>query len=169
MKAMLCVRLAALSMAACALVFATAPNLGSAADRPTAAFARPSGCSVSAGETLVRTFVRRYNRGDVAGAARLWAPEPYFQWFSADPPAARLGASSYNRATLTSYFRSRAQAGEQLRITELRAGFDPQRNIINFSGKLIRSAAGSVPSPRHDFKGAARCTGTSPVLIVWSM
>jgi hypothetical protein len=45
-------------------------------------------------------------------------------------------------------------------VTEIRAGYDPQRNIVNFGGKL---------APGKDFKGAAICTAHGPRLIVWSM
>lgn len=148
---------------------ATALSTGGRAAATTVASARSGGCTASATEMLVRTFVRRYDRADVAAADRLWAHEPYFQWFSSGPPGARLGASAYNRATLAHYFRSRARVHERLRITELHAGFDPQRNIVNFSGKLVRNTADLAAGPPHDFKGAAACANGGPILIVWSM
>jgi hypothetical protein len=156
-------RLAVLTAVALAL------TAGSEVRAATGGSARSSGCTASATTALVQTFVRRYDRGDVAGAARLWAPEPYFQWFSARPPGARLGANAYDRATVAGYFRSRARAREWLRITELHAGFDPQRNIVNFAGKLVRSAADLTAGTPRDFKGAAACVNGDPVLIVWSM
>ncbi len=100
---------------------------------------------------------------------RLWAREPYFQWFSTGAPGARLGPSAYNRATLDAYFRARVRAHERLRLTELHAGFDPTRNIVNFAGKLVRSAADLAAPHSHDFKGAADCISGKPTLIVWSM
>jgi len=126
------------------------------------------GCTTSATEALVRTFVYRYDDGRVNAAGRLWAPEPYFQWFSTGPPGARLGASAHDRSTLLSYFSSRVRAHEHLRITALHSGFDPHRNIVNFAGKLVRGATGLAGHP-HDFKGAASCASGKPILIVWSM
>ena len=58
---------------------------------------------------------------------------------------------------------------EKIRLTEFSAGYDPKRNIVDFGGKLIRSAddASRTPKPR-DFKGAADCKSGHPSLIVWS-
>jgi hypothetical protein len=50
-----------------------------------------AGCSVPTTEALVQTFVRDFNAGEVAAIDRLWAREPYFQWFSSAAPGARLG------------------------------------------------------------------------------
>jgi hypothetical protein len=127
------------------------------------------GCTADATKALVRTFVRDYNNGRVAALDRLWAPEPRFQWFSTGPPGARLASRAYERATLAAYFRTRVHVHERIRLTELRAGYDPNRNIVNFSGKLVRSADDLRPRPPHNFKGAAECYSAGPTLIVWSM
>jgi hypothetical protein len=127
------------------------------------------GCNADTTKALVRTFVRAYNHGRVAAMDRLWAREPFFQWFSTGPPGARLGSRAYNRATLAGYFRARVRAHERIRLTDLRGGYDPKRNIVNFSGKLVRSADDLRPRPPHDFKGAAGCESGRPALIVWSM
>jgi hypothetical protein len=126
------------------------------------------GCSAKATDALVRGFVLSYSSGRVAVIERLWAPEPHFQWFSTGSPGARLGARAYDRATLAGYFRTRVRARERIRLIELRAGYDPRRRIVNFSGKLVRSAD-DLRSRRHDFKGAADCESGHPTLIVWSM
>jgi hypothetical protein len=126
-------------------------------------------CTASAAKMLVRTFVRRYDTGDVAAAMHLWAPEPFFQWFSTGPPGARLGASAYQRDTLAGYLRARVHAHERLLVLDLHAGLDPQRSIVNFAGKLVRSAADLSAARRHDFKGATGCVRGRPMLIVWSM
>ncbi len=127
------------------------------------------GCNAPTTKTLVQTFVRDYNAGEVSAIDRLWAREPYFQWFSSGAPGARLGPTAYNRTTLAAYFRARVRAQERLRLTELHTGYDRARNIVNFSGKLVRSAA-DLPTPlSHDFKGAADCISGKPTLIVWSM
>ncbi len=130
---------------------------------------KAGGCTADATSALVRTFVRGYNRGQVALIDRLWAPEPRFQWFSTGPPGARLGPRAYNRATLAGYFRARVRTHERIRLIELRAGYDAKRNIVNFSDKLVRSADDLRPRPLQDFKGAADCSSGSPSLIVWSM
>ena len=128
------------------------------------------GCTADTARVLVHSFARDYSAGRVAVINRMWAPELRFRWFSTGKPGARLGAPAYVRSTLARYFRSRVRAHERLRLTELRAGYDPQRRIVNFSGKLVRSADDIRPRrPPHDFKGAADCVAGRPMLIVWSM
>jgi hypothetical protein len=127
------------------------------------------GCTADATRVLVQRFVRGYGAGQVAAIDRLFAPKPRFLWFSTGPPGARLGPRAYIRSTLAAYFRSRVRVHERLRIVELHAGYDANRNIVNFSGKLVRSADDLPPTPRHDFKGAADCASGHASLIVWSM
>jgi hypothetical protein len=132
--------------------------------------AAASPCSADATRVLVRSFVRDYSAGRVAAINRMGAPAPRFRWFSTGKPGARLGAPAYVRSTLARYFRSRVRVHERLRLTELRAGYDPRRGIVDFSGKLVRSADDIRPRrPPHDFKGAADCAAGRPMLIVWSM
>ena len=58
---------------------------------------------------------------------------------------------------------------ERIRITQFHAGFDAKRNIVNFGGKLIRTADDAPRLPRQrDFKGAADCRAGHSSLIVWS-
>ena len=125
------------------------------------------GCSAEATEALIRKFVVRYNRGDVAAIDRMWATAR-FGWFSTIRPGARLGSAANDRATLAAYFRARVRVHERLRVTRLGAGYDPSRHIVNFAGKLVRSADDLRPT-LHDFKGATDCSSGGPILIVWSM
>jgi len=127
------------------------------------------GCTADATTTLIHAFVRNYAAGRVATIDRQWAPAPRFQWFSAGPPGARLGARAYARATLAGYFRSRVRVHERLRLTRLRAGYDAKRDIVNFSGKLVRTGDDIGSRPAQDFKGAADCVSGRPLFIVWSM
>jgi hypothetical protein len=129
---------------------------------------REVGCGTDTAEALVRTFVVLYNGGHVGVIDRLWATEPRFQWFSTTRPGARIGPPAYNRATLAAYFRTRVRVHERIRLTRLRVGYDPKRNIADFNGKLVRSADDLRPR-LHDFKGAVDCSSGSPSLIVWSM
>jgi hypothetical protein len=100
----------------------------------------------------------------------MFAPKPRFQWYSTGKPGERIGRPSYVRSNLARYFRSRIRVHERLRITELGAGYDPARDIVNFAGKLVRSADDIRPRrPPHDFKGAADCVAGRAMLIVWSM
>ena len=99
----------------------------------------------------------------------MWAPEPYFQWFSARAPGGRSGAQAYDRATLAAYFRARVRTHERLVLTKLGAGDDPNRNIVNFGGYLRRSARDIHSTKPQPFKGAADCRLGDPSLIVWSM
>jgi hypothetical protein len=128
-----------------------------------------NGCTVAATRTLVRTFVRSYGDGRIQAVDRLWAPAGRFKWFSTNAPGARLGASAYNRGTLAAYFRSRARVHEHLQLVKLATGYDRQRRIVNFAGRLIRSADDIAPRPSQDFKGATDCASGRPSLIVWSM
>jgi hypothetical protein len=134
-----------------------------------AASAPSSACTAGATKTLVRSFVAGYNAGHVTAIDRMWAREPSFQWYSTIAPGARLGSKAYDRATLAAYFRTRVRVHERIVLTELRAGYDPTRNLVNFSGKLVRSAGDLPAVGPKDFKGAAACRTTGPTLIVWSM
>jgi hypothetical protein len=126
-------------------------------------------CTADATRTLIHSFVRNYSAGRVAVINRMWAPEPRFRWFSSGKPGARLGPPAYVRSTLARYFRSRVRVHEHLRLTELRARYDPRRKIVNFFGTLVRSADDIHSPALHDFKGAADCLSGRPTLIVWSM
>ncbi len=157
------------TLAAAVLAGAVVAAPPAADGAPAASRAAPAACTVEATEALVRAFVRAYGRGQVGVAERMWAPAPRFRWFSAGPPGARLGRRAHDRSTLVAYLRSRVRAKEQLRLTLLRAGYDPARGIVNFSGKLVRSAEDIRPRGPTDFKGAADCLSVRPLLIVWSM
>lgn len=130
--------------------------------------AAQAGCTADATKSLVRTFIAAYGGGRVRAADRLWAPEPRFEWFSTGPPGARLGRRAYVRSTLRRYFAERVRVHERIRLVELHADHDPRRDIVNFRGKLLRSAD-DLRSRLHDFKGAADCVSGKPTLIVWSM
>jgi hypothetical protein len=117
-------------------------------------------CAQSNGLAAVRAFASAWDRGDVASATALWAREPAFQWLSGP---GRYGSAAYERSTLIRYVRSRARLHERLRIVTLRGGYDPRRNIFNFSGMLSR---GGLVKP---FKGALTCVEPRALLIVWSM
>ena len=134
-----------------------------------AALGRTDACTPATTKALVRSFVAEYDKGHVQAINRMWAPKPYFQWFSTRAPGGRLGAQAYDRATLAAYFRARAHAHERLVLTQLGAGYDPTRNIVNFAGYLLRSADDIHSAGPHPFKGAADCRSGNPSLIVWSM
>jgi hypothetical protein len=134
-----------------------------------AASAPSSGCTAAATKTLVHSFVAGYKAGHVAAIDRMWAPEPYFQWYSTIAPGGRLGSKAYDRTTLAAYFRTRVRVHEKIVLTQLHAGYDAKRNLVNFAGKLVRSADDLTATGPKDFKGAAACRATGPTLIVWSM
>jgi hypothetical protein len=154
-----------------AVVFATLvftpAAAGIAAGPSTRTVARA--CDANSATSLVRSFVVAFNHGRAVEAGKAWAREPAFQWFSSNPPGKRLGSAAYDRSSLTAYFRSRARVHELLKITRFKAAYDPNRNIVNFAGKLIRTSSGVVSAREKDFKGAAACTSDKPALIVWSM
>jgi hypothetical protein len=152
-----------------AVVAAAALVLSVSASSSRAAPVREAGCGAATTKTLIHGFIRNYATGRVAIIDRLWAPAPRFQWFSTGPPGARLGEKAYNRATLAGYFRSRVRVHERIRITQLAAGYDVKRDIVNFGGKLVRSADDVHSQSPQDFKGAADCVSGRPAFIVWSM
>ena len=149
-----------------ALVFSSAAV---AKTKSPSVSATATACDANGATGLVRRFVVAFNHGQARAAAKTWAQEPAFQWFSASSPGRRLGPAAYDRATLASYFRSRARVHELLKITQFNAAYDPNRNIVNFSGKLIRTSRNVASAPASDFKGAAACLDGKPTLIVWSM
>lgn len=53
---------------------------------------------------------------------------------------------------------------ERLRLTELHAGYDRERNIVNFNGKLVRHSDNLTARLAHDFKGAADCVSGTTVV-----
>jgi hypothetical protein len=126
-------------------------------------------CTAAAKTHLVDAFVASFNNGKVEASDRVWAPAPRFQWYSTTRPGKRLGSSAKDRSTLAAYFRGRVRKHEKIRLTEFGAGYDPKRNIVNFGGKLIRTADDASRTPKQrDFKGAADCRSGHPSLIVWS-
>jgi hypothetical protein len=152
-----------------AVVAVAALILGVSASSSRAEPLRAVGCGAATTKALIHEFTRDYAAGRVAIAGRLWAPSPRFQWFSTGPPGARLGKRAYNRATLTQYFRSRVSVHERIHLIRLGAGYDATRDIVNFGGKLVRSADDIRSQAPHDFKGAADCVSGRPLFIVWSM
>jgi len=140
-----------------------------AAAAGTAQPGHAAGCTADATKALVRSFVAAYSTGRVTAIDRLWAPEPYFQWYSTIGPGSRLGSKAYDRKTLVAYFRTRVRLHEKLALTRLVAGYDAKRNLVNFFGKLVRSADDLPVTGPRDFKGAASCRPSGPALIVWSM
>jgi hypothetical protein len=143
----------ALAVAVATVPIPTAVDLAAAPSTPRVATA----CDANTATSLVRTFVAAFNHGQAVAAAKTWAHEPAFQWFSANPPGKRLGSAAYDRASLTVYFRSRARVHELLKITQFKAGYDPNRNIVNFAGKLIRTSRDVTSALEKDFKGVAAC------------
>jgi hypothetical protein len=152
-----------------ALLLSAVLALGVSAAGGSSAPGRGVGCGGASTKTLIHEFIRDYAAGRVAIIDRLWAPAPRFQWFSTGPPGARLGEKAYRRATLAAYFRSRVRVHERIRLTQLGAGYDATRDIVNFGGKLVRSADDVRSRAPQDFKGAADCVSGRPVFIVWSM
>jgi hypothetical protein len=143
--------------------------LSPASQPPPRPSGHAAGCTADSTKALVRSFVAGYNAGRVVAIDRLWAPEPYFQWYSTIGPGSRLGSKAYARATLTAYFRARVRLHEKLVLSKLDAGYDAMRNLVHFAGKLVRSADDLPATGPKDFKGAAACRPSGPALIVWSM
>jgi hypothetical protein len=159
-----------------AALLASCTLAGAARSDATPYLTSGSGCSAAATEALVHQFVGDFNTGRLGRIDHLWAPAPRFQWYSAPR---RYGDASKKRATLIAYLRTRTHEHERILLIQLGAGYDPRRKLVDFGGKLTRSADDIRPElvnghngPRpiqHPFKGAADCVSGHPVLIVWSM
>lgn len=158
-----------LAIAALAAFAFGGSSLAHRSDRPMGIAVE--GCSAAGVRAAVRSFAAAYSAGRAVSAAKLFAPQPDFRWFSAGPPGSRLGAKSYDRSTLVAYLAGRARRHERLRIVQLAGGLYDERNAaFNFAGKLIRTAADKSATARpQDFKGAAICLAGQPRFIVWSM
>ncbi|HEX6701328.1 MAG TPA: hypothetical protein VF101_11410 [Gaiellaceae bacterium] len=128
-----------------------------------------NGCTAAATKALVYKFARYYSDGRVAAADRLWPQKPRFRWFSTGPPGERFGPPAYVRSTLAAYFRSRVRVHERIRVAQLRALYSARRKVVDFQGKLVRSADDLPARAPQVFKGAADCVAGRPTLIVWSM
>jgi hypothetical protein len=118
---------------------------------------------------VVRTFLDDFKAGRLAAIGKLFAPAPRFQWYSTRDPGKRLGNASKDRETLLRYLRSRMSKHERIETLRIGAGYDPNRRLVNFGGKLIRRADDISRAVPQDFKGAADCISGAPRLIVWSM
>jgi hypothetical protein len=160
-----------IAVCAAALAAASVPLAADAARPPV------RDCAPTEARSVVLSFVRAFNAGEIRRLDRIFAADdgdgdaatPSFQWYSTGPPGARLGRAAYDRTTLARYFRARVRVHEQIRLTRLGAGYDPRRRVVDFSGKLVRSADDLRPRPPQEFKGAADCVAGHPTLIVWSM
>jgi hypothetical protein len=153
----------------CVIAFTAAVNAQSRTGANEQTRRAAVGCTAASTTALVNLFVADFNRGNVPAANRLWAPAPRFQWYSTSQPGKRLGSHSMDRSTLAAYFRARAHVHERIRVTQLHAGYDPKRNLVDFGGKLVRNADDARGTAKQrDFKGAADCKSGHPTLIVWS-
>ncbi len=134
---------------------------------PSVARAKP-GCSKLAVEKSVGSFIRAFNAGEAAAAARRWAPEPAFEWYSADGPGQRLNAAARDRGSLAGYFQDRITHREQVRRIVFKVNLDPRRGHGGFYGVLRRRADDLTPTI-YTYKGVVDCSSGRPWLIVWSM
>lgn len=140
------------------------PSHASKTERLTA-----SRCTTGATEAVVRRFAGGYSGGQVTAINRLWASTARFEWFSTRAPGARLRARAKDRATLVAYFRARVRAHERIQLLTLKARYSQTIGVVDFSGRLVRSADDLSPGRKLWFKGATDCLLGRPSLIVWSM
>jgi hypothetical protein len=128
-------------------------------------------CTRGEVETLVKTFIRAFNDGELERLDRIFARKPEFRSYATDPPGRRHAPSAWDRATLIRYFAQRHALGERLQLRSLR--FTGNTVAVppwgNFSVELLRSAR-NLPPTRYRGTGAAYCyAARSNAIIVWSM
>ena len=132
-------------------------------------------CSKERTKRVVTSFVRAYNRGDLARLERLWAQEPDFQWYFVDDEREQ---DAEDRVNLPLYFDERARLGDHLELRRLSVN----ENGTDFAFKLRRTTDDERAGAEGLFhgKGAARDVLALPtpedpiptqkcLLIVWAM
>jgi hypothetical protein len=135
-------------------------------------FTSPGGvrCDVAAFRSMLTSFVRAYNEGDVRRLDRLFARE-HFVWYSAIGPSRHLRGSKQNRGTLMPYFRQRHRRDDRVkRLTYRFTGYDSARNLGHFELRGKRRADDMQDGRwlRMTAKGALDCT-KPPVTIAVMM
>ena len=129
----------------------------------------PDACRPRSVARLVLDFFGAFNRGDGSELARMLAPEPTFQWYSAPGPDGRVVAR-YRRSTALAYLAQRHRHGERLDLVMIDVGYEKERYIGHVSYVITRQANDLVPIGEPGLvvgKGAIDC-GSSTV-AVWSM
>lgn len=135
-------------------------------------------CSRDSVATLVKAFVRAYNKGDMGQLDSMWANEPDFEWYSVSP-GERERDEAYDRETLIPYFEERHQLEDRFRLKALRVGPADARGHFRISYRLHRQSDEQDGSGRYHGKASAKEVMTLPsvdnlslsrcVLFVWSM
>ena len=130
---------------------------------PSALPSSASRCSVATAEQIVRQFVDAFDRHDLE-ATGLTISEG-LQWFSVDLDGRHEVA--YGKGEAMTYLRSRATAGDSMRLTSLRVTEEPQwdGNLgFQYDLTLVRNQTTYSVSG----KGAVSCL-VRPGIAVWSM
>jgi hypothetical protein len=98
-----------------------------------------TGCSVGETQGAVAAFVDSFNRGSFGRLDTLFAQPPAFAWYSSNVPGLRRGAEARRRRPLLSYFRSRHDLGDRVRLVSA-AATTSATGIGNAALRLLRSA-----------------------------
>ena len=154
-----------------AIVGALAPQSGGT---PNAA----QSCDRQSVASLVRSFVRAYNKGNTNQLESMWATEPDFEWYSVSPNE-RERNDAYDRETLIPYFEKRHKLGDQLRLKTMRIRPADDRGIFGINYRLRRQSDQQAGGGRYHGKASVKQVMALPsvnnlslsrcVLFVWSM
>lgn len=129
----------------------------------------PDPCRPHSVARLVLDFFRAFNRGDDGELARLLAPEPAFQWYSAPGPGGRVVAK-YRPSAARAYFAQRHRHGERLNLVMIDVDYERERDVGHVSYVITRQANDLEPIGEPGLvvgKGAIDCG--SRTVAVWSM
>lgn len=150
-----------------------------AAAPSSAASSSAQPCTRDSVPALIRSFVGAYNRGDTDDLDRIWAQEPYFEWYSVEDE--RTDVDAHNRLTLMSYFQNRHELRDRVELVSLRVSpRDSDDGTFDFAFRLERKSQERPARGTYHGKGAAVDAVTVPdpyypteastcVLHVWSM
>jgi len=126
-------------------------------------------CSKQASQKTFERFIYAYNEGNLERLNSLFAKDPKFQWYSTGAPGPRSGEASFQRGTLTRYFRARHDIHDQMTFLSFRFngrssrwsdfGFQLNRKADDFNGGSRFVSLG---------KGAIECSTGRPKIMVMS-
>lgn len=118
----------------------------------------PRGCSVGG---VARRFVSLFdslNTADVEGMREAFAPRSSFHWLTLGGEGEEFFRVKSPGASLDTFVRERHSQHETMTLSRIDVGYDPKRQIVNFTLILRRTADDVDPGWRVG-KGGSACPG----------
>ena len=132
---------------------------------------KANSCDEAASRGSLSTYLRAFNRGDLATLNQLFAPQSEFQWYAVAPPRGRVGLVAMDRASLLSFFRARhrhLEVQKLVKFTFASTQTRPEGLVANFNGVIVRRAR-DLPVQRRGFKATIQCDDGATQFIVVSI